>query len=94
MRWIVYILLCSNGSYYVGHTYAPSARLVRHQSGTGAQHTSTYGAEDIVYTEEHLSEADPIRRERQIKKWSRAKKEALIEGRFDDLKLLSRSRDC
>jgi len=92
LAWFVYILRCSDGSYYVGHTEDVPARVERHQSGTGAAWTATRRPVSLALEEEHPSEATAVARERQIKRWSRHKKEALISGRLTDLKTLSRCR--
>ena len=93
MSWFVYILRCVNGSFYVGHSIDPQRRLVRHAAGIGALHTATYPPEQAVYQEPFATEAEAVRRENQLKRWSRAKKEALIAGDWDRLRILSRSHD-
>ena len=93
MIWYVYILGCGNGSYYVGHTHDLDARCVRHYSKASARHTAQNGVVDLLYHETFACEIDAIRRERQIKRWSRAKKEALIAGNTNQLRRLSRSHD-
>ena len=92
MAWFVYILRCRDGSYYVGHTEDVPARVQRHQDGTGVAWTAARRPVSLVFEEEHPSEAAAVARERQIKRWSRQKKEALISGRLTVLKTLSRSR--
>jgi predicted GIY-YIG superfamily endonuclease len=86
----VYILCCSDNSYYVGHTEDVPGRLQRHQDGGGAAWTAARCPVSLVFEEQHPSEAAAVTRERQIKRWSRAKKEALISGELADLKTLSR----
>ena len=93
MKWFVYILACSNNSYYVGHTNDLSARFTRHQKGQGAKHTAQNRPATILYHESFPNELAAIRRERQLKHWSRAKKEALIAGDKERLRALSVSRD-
>lgn len=93
MSWFVYILRCANDSYYVGHTLNPEARFLRHRINEGAQHTATYPPESILYRERFNTEAEAIQREHQLKRWSRAKKEALIAGNALALRSLSRSHD-
>jgi len=93
MIWFVYILRCGNGSYYVGHSINTNARLLRHKAGTGARHTAVYCAERMVYQEPFDTEIEAVRRERQLKRWSRAKKEALIAGNLQGLRELARSHD-
>ena len=84
----VYILRCADGSYYVGKTDDLRTRLDEHQSGVGADYTAVRRPVEMVYAEEHSSIRDAKDRERQLKRWSRAKKEALIA---QDLKLLKRA---
>ena len=84
----VYILRCADGSYYVGKTDDLRTRLDEHQSGVGAHYTAVRRPVEMVYAEEHSSIRDAKDRERQLKRWSRAKKEALIA---QDLKLLKRA---
>jgi len=93
VSWFVYILKCGNGSYYVGHTHNLDKRFVRHVSKAGARHTAQNGVVDLLYHEMFVSEIDAIHRERQIKRWSRAKKEALITGDTNQLRYLSHSHD-
>lgn len=89
----VYILRCNDGSYYVGHTTDLVQREAAHTAGVAAKHTACRRPVRIVYSEEHASELAAIERELQIKKWTRAKKEALITGNRASLRALSRSRD-
>jgi predicted GIY-YIG superfamily endonuclease len=93
MTWFVYILACSNQSYYIGHTHDLSARLSLHQHKKGAQHTAVHTPSAILYQESFPTELAAIRRERQLKRWSRAKKEALNAGDKNRLHELSKSRD-
>jgi len=88
-----YIAQCSNGSYYLGHTHNLAARIQDHNTGKGALHTRVHGHVKFVYYEVYSSELVAIDRERQIKRWSREKKKALIEGRKDRLRELSKSHD-
>jgi predicted GIY-YIG superfamily endonuclease len=89
LPWFVYILRCSDGSYYVGHTEDVPARMQRHQDATGAAWTAARRPVSLVFEEEHPSEAAAVARERQIKGWSRQKKEALIAGKLTILKTLN-----
>ena len=78
MPWVVYILKCSNNSYYVGHTEKLEERLKLHNSGKGAKHTAKYLPISLIYQEPAASKQAAMKRELQIKRWSRAKKESLI----------------
>ena len=79
----VYILKCSDGSYYVGRTDNPERRLVEHREGTVKGYTETRRPVDLVWTTEFRSDTDAYLCERRIKGWSRAKKEGLIRGDWD-----------
>jgi putative endonuclease len=90
----VYLLRCQNGTIYVGQTHDIKKRLQRHTSGTGARHTSQIIPMKLIYTEGPMPYPDAVLRERQIKKWSRAKKLALASGDLDQLRSLSRGRSA
>lgn len=92
-HWYVYILECGDGSYYVGQTSNLAKRIDQHNSGDGANHTYLRGPVKLIYTEQVDSVASAVKRERQLKGWSRAKKEALIKGDFQRLKELSRCKN-
>jgi putative endonuclease len=93
IEWRVYIALLEDGRYYVGMTgVAPTLRLARHQQGKGGRFTSRVHPMRILWTESHSSSALASRRERQLKGWSHAKKEALITGDIPRLKRLSKAR--
>jgi predicted GIY-YIG superfamily endonuclease len=93
MNFHMYILLCADNPLYVGHTHDLQTRVEAHEDGRGALHTSEHGVARLVYSEKHTTEKLAIARELQIKKWSRAKKMALINGDLERLRELSRSRD-
>ncbi|MHC4597759.1 MAG: GIY-YIG nuclease family protein [Planctomycetota bacterium] len=86
-------LKCVDGCYYVGHTQDLEGREQAHNDGRAAKFTFLRRPVALVFRESHDSEEDALRREKQIKGWSRAKKEALIYGDFDELRRLSKSRD-
>ena len=86
--WL-YILRCADGSYYTGSTNDLSQRLAQHGSGVASVYTSGRLPVELVYCEEFHSEHEAYLRERQVKGWSRAKKEALIGGDFESLVRLS-----
>jgi predicted GIY-YIG superfamily endonuclease len=78
--WFVYILRCFDDSLYIGATDDIARRVARHNEGSAAAHTAKHRPVRLVYTEEHASREDCLKRERQLKRWTRAKKEALIAG--------------
>jgi putative endonuclease len=88
----VYILRCADGSYYCGSARRGSElRLAEHDSGYLGGYTSTRRPVVLVYSEWFDRIVDAIAAERQIKGWSRAKKEALLRGDFQSLHLLSQT---
>jgi putative endonuclease len=88
----VYMLRCSDGSYYVGLTKAGlEKRLFEHATGVFEGYTSTRRPVTLVWNQEFLSLIDAIACERRLKGWRREKKEALIRGEFDLLPTLSRT---
>jgi predicted GIY-YIG superfamily endonuclease len=76
----VYIVRCADGSLYAGYAQDPERRAEAHNTGRGARYTSGRRPVALVYTEAFESHGDALRREVQIKKLSRTKKEALIAG--------------
>ncbi|MGK9475364.1 GIY-YIG nuclease family protein [Melioribacter sp. OK-6-Me] len=90
MKGYVYILRCSDGSYYTGSTNDLERRLWQHQNGEGANYTKKRLPVELVYYEEYERIDEAYYREKQIQGWSRKKKEALIEGRFEDLSVLAK----
>jgi len=82
-----YILRCSDGSYYTGHTDALERRIAQHQSGEIEGYTQSRRPVALVWSQEFSSRIEALEAEMRIKPWSRAKKEALIAGDWDGLKL-------
>ena len=80
MSFHVYILASHRRTLYVGVTSNLNARLRQHLSGTGSKFTSKYNVRRLVYAEATQSATVAIEREKQIKRWRRAKKIALIES--------------
>ncbi|OYO08720.1 putative endonuclease [Propionibacteriaceae bacterium ES.041] len=90
MAW-VYILECSDGTYYVGSCRNLEHRLAAHHAGSGAVYTRSRRPVALVWAQEFERIDEAWAMERRLHPWSRAKKRALIEGRFDALPGLSRS---
>ena len=84
----VYILRCADGSYYVGFSDDPVERVKTHNESRGALHTAKHLPVTLVYTEPCRDIDSARKRERQIKRWTRAKKEALIARDYALLKRL------
>jgi len=91
MKGYMYILECSDGSYYTGSTINLKRRLKQHQNGEGANYTKKRLPVKLVYFEEFQRIDQAFNREKQIQGWSRKKKKALIYGRFDKLSNLSKN---
>jgi putative endonuclease len=91
MKGFIYILLCSDGSYYTGSTIDLERRLEEHKNGEGANHTKKRLPVELVYFEEFERIDVAFNREKQIQKWSRIKKEALIENNKNLLPDLSKA---
>jgi putative endonuclease len=91
--WL-YILRCADGSYYVGTSrqYDLDTRISQHDQGTFPGYTMTRRPVTLVYSAHFDSIIEAIASERQIKGWSRAKKEALIRGDFKVLPSLAKRR--
>ena len=90
--YYVYILRCSDDSFYVGSTQDLQDRVHAHNAGRGSAYTFKRRPVRAVYTEVFHTEAQAIKRERQLKRWSVAKKQSLIDGDIESLKRLSKRR--
>ena len=86
MPYSVYILKCSDGSYYTGSTKDLDGRVQEHQTG---EHSDAYTYKrrpvELVWSEITESYSDAFQWEHRIKGWSRAKKEALIRGDIEGI---------
>ena len=90
MREWMYILECSDGSYYTGSTNNLELRLSQHQNGEGANHTKKRLPVKLVYFEEFERIDEAFYREKQVQGWSRKKKKALIDGSPEKLHELAK----
>ena len=88
----MYMLRCSDGSYYVGSARDLDARMQQHASGEGSTYTSRRMPVELVYVQEFGSVAEAFAAEKQVQGWSRAKREALIRGQQHRLPELSRKK--
>ena len=88
---VVYILQLRSGALYVGCSDNCEARLRRHEAGTACRTTKIDPPVSLRFLEIHEDLASARAREAQLKKWSRAKKEALIDGDMARLQSLSRA---
>jgi len=80
--WFVYMIVCKDGSYYIGSSNDVERRFKDHLSGKGGRYTRSHKPQKLVYKEELTTKSEALKREAQLKKWTRAKKEALIGGRI------------
>lgn len=88
----VYILKCADGSYYTGHTTNLELRIRQHESGEGSSWTKNRLPIELVFSQEMANKDEAFSAETQLKGWSRAKKEALINNKFDLLKALAKNQ--
>ena len=91
MGFWVYILECADKSYYTGHTDNLEKRMYEHEQNLWKCYTSKRLPIKVVYTCEFETRDDALARERQIKGWSRRKKESLIAGDWKRLVEYSKS---
>ncbi|MBI3237861.1 MAG: GIY-YIG nuclease family protein [Flavobacteriia bacterium] len=92
--YYVYILLCADQSYYVGVTNNLGRRFIEHATSRNpGSYTSKRLPVMVVYAEQFRNPFPAILREKQLKKWTRKKKEALIAGKPDDLKAFSKKKN-
>ncbi len=91
MAFHTYLLRCNDGSYYVGHTDDLESRMAQHQTGAVAGYTAPRRPVTLAWSETFPSRDETFAAERRIKGWSRAKKEALIAGDWERLKMLARN---
>ena len=89
--FFVYILRCSDSSYYVGQTDDLDARLYQHAVGQ-IGYTSTRKPVELVWQGEFETREGAIAFEQQIKGWSQAKKEALMAGDWNRIQQLAKSK--
>jgi putative endonuclease len=87
----IYILKCSDGTYYTGSTTNLELRLAQHKAGEGANYIKKRLPVELVYNEEYSRIDDVFYREKQIQGWRKAKKEALIKDSFELLPALASS---
>lgn len=90
MSYYLYILRTTSNTLYIGQTNNLERRLKEHQTknSKSAKYVRYFDSVSLVYQEEYKTRTEAMRRESQLKKWTKAKKEALIGG---DLSLLKKS---
>src|SRR5579871_4499510 len=88
----VYILKCIDRSYYIGHTDNIEKRISEHESNVYECYTSSRLPIQLVYVQTFGTRAEALDSERQLKKWSRKKKEALIEENWSKISMLAKKK--
>jgi len=89
--WI-YLLRCADGSFYAGHTDDLDKRIGEHATGACGGYTATRLPVELVWSQDCSTRIEALNFERQIKGWSRAKKEALIRGDWNEVSRLAKCR--
>jgi len=78
--YYIYVLHCKDGSYYTGSTNNVEKRFKDHLLGKGARYTKSHKPIEIIYQEEFSTKSEALKREVEIKNWSREKKEKLVQS--------------
>ncbi len=78
-NWFVYIIQCKDESFYIGVTDNIDRRFSEHSKGRGGRYTKLHKPLKIVYIEEFSTKIEALKREKQLKGWTREKKENLIK---------------
>ena len=78
--WSTYLLICQDGSYYIGSTENLRERILNHAEGKGGAHTKENPPAIFAWHEPHPHAESARQRERQLKGWSRAKKNSLVRA--------------
>jgi putative endonuclease len=76
----VYVLECSDGTFYTGYTTDIERRVAEHDAGEGAKYTRGRTPVEVVHSESFGNRSAAMSREHEIKQFSRARKEQLIEA--------------
>ncbi len=80
MSFHTYMLLCADGSYYVGHTDNVEQRIAQHHAGEYPGYTRRRRPVTLVWSQDFATRDEAFAAERQIKGWARDKKEALTRS--------------
>ncbi|OYD14261.1 hypothetical protein CH333_08450 [candidate division WOR-3 bacterium JGI_Cruoil_03_44_89] len=90
--WCVYIIECKDRSLYTGITMNIERRLKEHNSKKGGKYTKVRNPVKLIYKESYKNKGNALKREIQIKGWSKRKKLALAGGDIELLKQLSKKK--
>ncbi len=91
--FFAYMLQCADESYYVGHTDDLEKRLCEHNEGGKCAYTESRQPLQLVWSQEFATREEALAAELQIKRWSRAKKQALASGDFAGLSRAAKKKD-
>ena len=91
--WYVYIIKCADSNLYTGVTTDVPRRVKRHNSKKASKYTRVRTPVTLAYSEGCSTKSSALKREAQIKRWSKQKKLALISGDLSLLHNISKSRD-
>lgn len=91
-NYFVYMLMCADKSYYIGLTSDLEQRFAEHQNGQGGFYTAPRLPVQLVFVQDFANKDDALVIERQIKGWSRKKKEALLDKNWDKIKVLAKKK--
>ena len=80
MSYFIYLVECSDRSYYCGYTNDLNKRIETHNKGNGGKYTKRRLPVELIYSEEFETRSEAMKRECAIKKFSRRQKEALVRG--------------
>jgi putative endonuclease len=90
MAFWIYMLRCADGRYYTGHTDDLGRRIGEHQIGGYCDFTTRRRPVELVWSQDFGTRDEALSAELTIKKWSRAKKEALIRGDWSEVAFFAR----
>jgi putative endonuclease len=74
LMWFVYIILCQDGSLYTGYSNNVKQRFLDHRTGKGGHYTRSHKPVRVVHQEQFATKSEALKREIEIKGWSREKK--------------------
>jgi predicted GIY-YIG superfamily endonuclease len=93
MSFWIYMLLCGDGSFYIGHTDDLEKRVSAHSLGEASEYTRIRLPIGLAFSQEVPTRDEAIQLERKIKGWSRAKKQALVTGNWGEMRRTHRAQD-
>lgn len=77
--WFIYILLCKDGSFYTGYSNDIEKRFSEHKKGKGGRYTRSHKPVRLIYSEQLATQSAALKRESEIKSWSREKKIEILD---------------